>query len=118
MQRYLRIFAQEGLGRPDRSTDFREMDVPDALASDSPPEKRQRSVHQYTNRWKTLDVHVIEYDDDSISYAISGKRKPVQRVRMPWWLRGYTPCGPIHVVGCALAFLLLFAALLLSLYLR
>ena len=67
--------ALEVLGRPDQSTDCRDMDIPDVYVSDDSSEKRQRSVHQYTARWKTLDVHVIEYDDDSILYAMSGKFK-------------------------------------------
>ena len=80
--------ALEALGRPDQSIGCHDMDIPDAYASDDSSEKRQRSAHQYTTRWRTLDLQLIEYDDDSIAYGISGKFKglpPGQVRKRNWW---------------------------------
>lgn len=70
------------LGPPDRSADCAAMEISEGDAPNVGAGKRQRSVHQYTARWTTLDVHVIEFDDGSIGCAISGKFKgaaPVPR---------------------------------------
>ena len=75
----------EALGKPDRTSDCDGLDVPE-FGENS--EKRQRSVHQYLNRWTTLDLHVIEYDDNSIRYAISGKYngpEGTEQHKSRWW---------------------------------
>jgi len=76
------------LGSPERSTDCAAMEIPEVYASDVATGKRQRSVHQYTARWTTLDLHIIEFEDGSISYAVSGKFKgesSFPKDKRSWW---------------------------------
>lgn len=76
------------LGAPQRSTNCAAMGIPDEYASNAGWGKRQRSLHQYTARWSTLDLHIIEFDDGSVSYAVSGKfQGPSEpsKISSSWW---------------------------------
>jgi hypothetical protein len=78
----------KALGDPDRSTNCSAMEVPEPYALNAASGKRERSIHEYTARWKTLNVVVREFDDGSVDWVIAGKFKGLPAApkrRLSWW---------------------------------
>jgi hypothetical protein len=61
------------LGVPDNTYECSESGGPGQVIREGGSARRQTRVYQYTTRWKSLDLHILEYSDGFFSYAISGK---------------------------------------------
>ena len=76
------------LGEPDNTVDWVEGPEPELYAS-----KKWTKCHQYSSRWKTLVVNVLEFSDGSYSLAVPGQfvgasnkcRCANEPGNKPWW---------------------------------